>query len=61
MVEAFRVAHVYVSGDCWDMQSEKEALGESILPPLHAYLASMRISVVPVDCRIGRYSFYLLY
>lgn len=65
MVEAFRVAYVYVSGDFWDTQTEKEALVTHILPPLHAFLAARRVSLVPVDCRIGcavgsKYPFHLL-
>ena len=65
MAEAFRVAYVYVSGDFWDTQTEKEALVAHILPPLHAFLAARRVSLVPVDCRIGcavgsKYPFHIL-
>ena len=63
--EAFRVAHVYVAGDCWDTQSEKEALSSTILPALHGFLAAHRVTLVPVDCRIGsmigsKYSFDII-
>ena len=51
--EAFRVAYAFVAGDCWDTQSEKEALSSTILPALHAFLAAHRVTLVPVDCRIG--------
>ena len=44
---------MYVAGDCWDTQSEKEALSSSILPALHTFLAAHRVTLVPVDCRIG--------
>jgi hypothetical protein len=51
--ETFRCVHVYVSGDCWDMQSEKEALAVSMLPAMQSFLAAHRVDLVPVDCRIG--------
>ena len=51
--ETFRSVYVYVSGDVWDMQSEMEALGASMLPQLHAFLAAHRVALIPVCCRLG--------